>query len=169
MTGASDRSGDTESNPIILSPPPKTTRNPTPCQWLPNASAQSPPESQLPRQDGTPMARSVWDSDVEMTLAPALKEAWMIATEEARVPSTLSFACRSGWDLNNKEIWSPAAGFELEDCFTPDQGPEPQLQEPVFLGVVSFKRASKEDTEAFMSRFLYCAGDGNVDSIDIQQ
>lgn len=167
MTEASNRPGDDESNPIMLSPIPNTSLRPTPSRLTPNASARSPLEAQLTHKNRSPSARSVWDDDVNMAQAPRLEEAWMTSITEVRSP-TLSFACRSGWDLNQKETWIPAAGYELEDCLTIDEAAELQLQEPVCLGAVSFTRVSEKDTEAFMSRFLSCEGAPTVEIDGIQ-
>lgn len=153
MTGESNRPGDDESNPIVLSPTPNFSLRSAPSRLMLNASAQSPLEAQIACRNGTPLSRPVWDDDIEMAQHPLRQEVWMTPITKVRIP-TLSFACRSGWDLNNKEIWIPAAGFELEDSLTSEESADPQPLEPVFLGPVSFTRASEKDTRAFMSSFL---------------
>ncbi|KAI0404729.1 hypothetical protein F4802DRAFT_218282 [Xylaria palmicola] len=69
----------------------------------------------------------------------------------------LSFACRPGWDLNNKTVWIPIAKQERD--VSPPAEPAVDIQvvelvEPALLGPASFSRVPEEDTKAFLSKFL---------------
>lgn len=166
-TKASNQPGNDQSNPIILSPTPRRSLRLALLRRNASTSAQSLPETQLAGREKCPLARSIWD-DIPRWPASPLEEGWRTPFAEVLVP-TLSFVCRSGWDLNKKETWVPAPGFKVDDSPTPDEAAEPQPLEPVFLGTVSFTRASEKDTEEFMSRFLSCEGAPTVDLEEIQE
>ena len=102
------------------------------------------------------LVRPAPESPVGRAQVSSVEEARQRSITRAQAP-TLSFACRLGWNLNNKETWTQAAEFEHDKYFTSRETSNNRALEqvqPALLGTVSFTRASEKDIEDFRSRFL---------------
>ncbi|KAI0871773.1 hypothetical protein GGS24DRAFT_509447 [Hypoxylon argillaceum] len=153
---ASQPRGD-ESSHITIPPLPKPSLPSKPTQstpWTP--TPPFPTKAKLSCTNVSLLASSVQDDHVRTIQVPQSEVACTAFFTKVQVP-TLSFVCRPHWNLNNKERWTPVAGFNYEACFPSDELFKPQPSDTVqldILGPVSFTRPSEKDREAFLSKFL---------------
>ncbi len=109
-----DWTGNSRPNPIAPSSSSDLPPRPVIVQGMANMLAPPPPEVEPAHTKLSPVARSVWDDDVE--IVPTSPYAAPVT--KPQMP-TLSFACRPGWDLNKKTTWIPSAETEHNPCFIP--------------------------------------------------
>ncbi|KAI0533106.1 hypothetical protein GGR58DRAFT_506725 [Xylaria digitata] len=135
------RPGNTRSNPIILSPSPIRIPRPALAQEVMSIGM---------------MARSMWDEGITMTQVSPPRQTWKAPFIQPQIP-TLSFVCRSGWDLNKNAVFIPDKRTGHDIYIAPEKGitdKSSDSDQTTPLGNVSFTRVPEKDIEAFLNKFL---------------